>query len=143
MLRKGLTALKVIDPAKVKGAKSKDKNLRPVARLFDEAGREVKIFGTDAPVIISFQIGDIIAVRDNQNVNAGDIIAKKPQESMKTRDITGGLPRVAELFEARIPKDAGMLAPLSGTITFQKETKGKHKIKILALMMVSMWNVGK
>ncbi|RTK99551.1 MAG: DNA-directed RNA polymerase subunit beta', partial [Proteobacteria bacterium] len=129
----GLTALKVIDPAKVKGAKAKDKNLRPVARLLDENGREVKILGSDAPVIISFQIGDIIAVRDGQNVNAGDVLAKKPQESLKTRDITGGLPRVAELFEARVPKDAGMLAPLSGTISFQKETKGKHKVKIIAV----------
>lgn len=129
----GLTALKVIDPNKVKGAKAKDKNLRPIARLLDENGHEVKIFGSDAPVIISFQIGDIIAVRDGQTVNAGDVLAKKPQESLKTRDITGGLPRVAELFEARIPKDAGMLAPLSGTITFQKETKGKHKVKIIAV----------
>ncbi len=128
----GLTALKVIDPSKVKGARSKDKSLRPIARLLDETGNEVRIFGSDAPVIISFQIGDIITVRDEQNVNAGDVMAKKPQESLKTRDITGGLPRVAELFEARIPKDAGMLAPLSGTIAFQKETKGKHKVKIIA-----------
>ena len=129
----GLTALKVIDPSKVKGSKTKDKNIRPIARLYDENGQEIKIFGTDAPVIISFQIGDIIAVRDGQTVSAGDVLAKKPQESMKTRDITGGLPRVAELFEARIPKAAGMLAPLSGTISFLKETKGKHKVKIIAV----------
>jgi DNA-directed RNA polymerase subunit beta' len=128
----GLTTLKVIDPAKVKGAKNKDKNLRPIARLFDKDGGEVKISGTDTPVIISFQIGDIITVRDTETVHAGDIIAKKPQESLKTRDITGGLPRVAELFEARIPKDAGMLSPISGIISFQKETKGKHKVKIVA-----------
>ncbi|MDQ5919993.1 MAG: DNA-directed polymerase subunit beta [Pseudomonadota bacterium] len=128
----GLTALKVIDPAKVKGTKTKDRNLRPIARLFDEHGNEVKISGTETPVIISFQIGDIITVRDGEMVHAGDVIAKKPQESLKTRDITGGLPRVAELFEARIPKDAGMLSPTSGIITFQKETKGKHKVKIVA-----------
>jgi DNA-directed RNA polymerase subunit beta' len=128
----GLTALKVIDPNKVKGIRAKDKNLRPMARLLDESGNEIRVFGSDAPVMISFQIGDIITVRDEQMVNAGDVIAKKPQESMKTRDITGGLPRVAELFEARIPKDAGMLAPLSGTVVFQKETKGKHKIRITA-----------
>ena len=129
----GLTTLKVIDPAKVKGAKAKDKALRPVARLYDSKGKEVKMYGTDSPVLISFQIGDIITVRDSQEVQAGDIVAKKPQESLKTRDITGGLPRVAELFEARIPKDAGMLSPISGTISFQKETKGKHKVKILAV----------
>ena len=128
----GLTALKVIDPIKVKGTKAKSKNLRPVARLVDESGKEIKIQGTDASVVISFQIGDIILVKDNQRIHAGDIIAKKPQESLKTRDITGGLPRVAELFEARIPKSAGMLAPSSGIITFQKETKGKHKVNILA-----------
>lgn len=128
----GLSTLKVIDPAKVKGAKTKDKNLRPIARLYDATGAEVKISGTDTPVIISFQIGDIITVRDAQVVHAGDVIAKKPQESLKTRDITGGLPRVAELFEARIPKDAGMLSPTSGIITFQKETKGKHKVKIVS-----------
>lgn len=85
----GLTTLKVIDPAKVKGAKTKDRNLRPIARLYDTKGKEVKITGTDTPVIISFQIGDIITVRDAEIVHAGDIIAKKPQESLKTRDITG------------------------------------------------------
>lgn len=126
----GLTTLKVIDPAKLRGIKARDKNSRPIARLLDEKGHEINIHGTKTPVIISFQIGDIITVRDNQTVSAGDIIARKPQESLKTRDITGGLPRVAELFEARIPKDAGMLSPLSGIISFEKETKGKQKIKI-------------
>lgn len=129
----GLTTFKVIDPAKVKGVKAKDKSLRPIARLYDKAGKEIRISGTDTPVIISFQIGDIIAVRDGQKVHAGDTIARKPQESLKTRDITGGLPRVAELFEARVPKDSGMLSPMSGTILFQKETKGKHKVKIVAV----------
>ncbi|MFN8769559.1 MAG: DNA-directed RNA polymerase subunit beta' [Neisseriaceae bacterium] len=129
----GLTTLKVIDPAKVKGAKAKDKALRPIARLYDSDNREVKMHGTESPVLISFQIGDIITVRDGQEVQAGDVVAKKPQESFKTRDITGGLPRVAELFEARVPKDAGMLSPISGTLSFQKETKGKHKVKIIAV----------
>ena len=128
----GLTTLKVIDSSKIKGTKNKDKNVRPIARLYDKDGKEVKISGTETPVIISFQIGDIITVRDTETVHAGDVIAKKPQESLKTRDITGGLPRVAELFEARIPKDAGMLSPISGVISFQKETKGKHKVKIAA-----------
>jgi DNA-directed RNA polymerase subunit beta' len=129
----GLNTLKVIDPGKVKGVKTKDRNLRPMARLFDMNGKEVRIYGTDSPVLISFQIGDIITVKDSQIVHAGDVVAKKPQESLKTRDITGGLPRVSELFEARIPKDAGMLSPISGVISFQKETKGKRKVKISAV----------
>jgi DNA-directed RNA polymerase subunit beta' len=129
----GLNTLKVIDPGKVKGIKAKDRNLRPMARLFDLDGKEVRIQGTDSLVLISFQIGDIITVKDAQLVHAGDVVAKKPQESLKTRDITGGLPRVAELFEARVPKDAGMLSPISGIISFQKETKGKRKVKISAV----------
>ena len=129
----GLTTLKVIDPSKVRGVKTKEKNIRPIARLYDSKGAEIKALGTDTPVLITFQIGDIIIVRDGSTVQAGDVIAKKPQESLKTRDITGGLPRVAELFEARIPKDAGMLAPISGTISYQKETKGKHKVKIASV----------
>ncbi len=129
----GLTTLKVIDPAKVKGIKTKDKTLRPIARLYDSDNEEIKMHGANTPVLISFQIGDIITVRDGGEVHAGDVIAKKQQESLKTRDITGGLPRVAELFEARIPKDAGMLAPISGTTSFQKETKGKHKVKIISV----------
>ncbi|MEN9391638.1 MAG: DNA-directed polymerase subunit beta, partial [Pseudomonadota bacterium] len=128
----GLSTLKVIDPSKVKGARTRVKDLRPLTRLYDEKGKEVRIDGTDKPVIISFQVGDIITVKDGDAVHAGDVIARKPQESLKTRDITGGLPRVAELFEARIPKDAGMLAPISGVINFLKETKGKHKLKIVA-----------
>jgi len=126
----GLTTLKVIDPAKVKGARARDKNSHPIAHILDEKGKQINITGTKTPVAISFQIGDIITVRDSQAVATGDVIARKPQESLKTRDITGGLPRVAELFEARSPKDAGMLSPLSGIVTFQKETKGKHKIKV-------------
>ncbi len=125
----GISNLKVMDSSK---AKISNKNLRPMARLLDKDGNEVKITGTDSSVIISFQVGDIITVEDGQEVSIGDIIAKKPQESLKTRDITGGLPRVAELFEARIPKDAGMLSPVSGIINFMKETKGKNKIKIVS-----------
>ena len=128
----GISNLKVIDSSKIKVSKSKDKNLRPMTRLLDSNDKEVKIAGTESSVIISFQVGDIIFVENGQEVSVGDIIAKKPQESLKTRDITGGLPRVAELFEARIPKDAGMLSPLSGIINFMEETKGKHKIKIVS-----------
>jgi DNA-directed RNA polymerase subunit beta' len=70
---------------------------------------------------------------DGQPVSVGDILARIPQESAKTRDITGGLPRVAELFEARTPKDAGMLAEFTGTVSFGKDTKGKQRLVITDL----------
>ena len=79
---------------------------------------------------ITFHVGSLITVRDGQQVAVGDILARIPQESSKTRDITGGLPRVAELFEARSPKDAGMLAEVTGTVSFGKDTKGKQRLVI-------------
>ncbi len=123
----GLTTLVVIDP-KRRGTQSK--GLRPQVKLFSETGEEVKIHGTDHSVAITFQVGSIIAVRDGQIVSVGDVLARIPQESAKTRDITGGLPRVAELFEARSPKDAGMLVEVTGTTSFGKDTKGKQRLVI-------------
>ena len=123
----GLSTLVVIDP-KRKGSQAK--GLRPQVKMLDENGVEVKIVGTDTPVNITFQVGSIITVRDGQDVGVGDVLAKIPQESSKTRDITGGLPRVAELFEARSPKDAGMLAEVTGTVSFGKDTKGKQRLII-------------
>jgi DNA-directed RNA polymerase subunit beta' len=81
-------------------------------------------------VNISFPVGALITVRDGQEVAVGEVLARIPQESQKTRDITGGLPRVAELFEARSPKDAGMLAEVTGTVSFGKDTKGKQRLII-------------
>jgi len=78
-------------------------------------------------------LGCIITVKDGQEVGVGEVIARIPQESSKTRDITGGLPRVAELFEARSPKDAGMLAEVTGTVSFGKDTKGKQRLVITDL----------
>ena len=123
----GLTTLVVIDP-KRRGSQSK--GLRPQVKLLTETGEEVRIHGTDHAVAITFQVGSIIAVRDGQQVSVGDVLARIPQESAKTRDITGGLPRVAELFEARSPKDAGMLAEVTGTVSFGKDTKGKQRLVI-------------
>ncbi len=123
----GLTTLVVIDP-KRRGSQSK--GLRPQVKLLTETGEEVKIHGTDHAVAITFQVGSIITVRDGQQVSVGDVLARIPQESAKTRDITGGLPRVAELFEARSPKDAGMLAEVTGTTSFGKDTKGKQRLVI-------------
>jgi DNA-directed RNA polymerase subunit beta' len=125
----GLSTLVVID-AKRRSTTGATKGVRPQVKLFDESGEEVRIAGTEHAVAITFQVGSLITVKDGQQINVGDILARIPQESAKTRDITGGLPRVAELFEARAPKDAGMLAEHTGTVSFGKETKGKQRLVI-------------
>ena len=124
----GLSTLVVIDPKRRAGAQSK--GLRPQVKLLDGHGKEVKLAGTDQLVNITFQIGAIITVKNGQQVSVGEVLARIPQESSKTRDITGGLPRVAELFEARSPKDAGLLAEITGTVSFGKDTKGKQRLVI-------------
>ena len=122
----GLSTLVVIDP-KRRGA---TKVIRPLVKLIDASGAEVKIPGTDHSVSIGFPIGSLIQVRDGQEVQPGEVLARIPIEGQKTRDIVGGLPRVAELFEARSPKDKGVLAERTGTISFGKETKGKIRLQI-------------
>ena len=104
--------------------------LRPLVHLIDANGNEVKIPGTDHAVTIQLPVGALVTVQDGQEIGQGEVLARIPVESQKTRDITGGLPRVAELFEARSPKDAGMLAEVTGTVTFGKETKGKQRLMI-------------
>jgi DNA-directed RNA polymerase subunit beta' len=127
----GLSTLVVIDNKR--GGKAAVKGLRPVVKLLDESGQEVRVTGSDHTVSIAFQVGSIISVLDGQQVGVGDVLARMPQESAKTRDITGGLPRVAELFEARTPKDASVLAEYTGTIGFGKDTKGKQRLIITDL----------
>lgn len=127
----GLSNLVVIDNKR--GGKSQSKGVRPVVKLLDANGEEVKVTGTEHPVSIAFLVGSIIAVADGQQVREGDVLAKIPLESAKTRDITGGLPRVAELFEARTPKDASILAEFTGTVSFGKDTKGKQRLVITDL----------
>jgi DNA-directed RNA polymerase subunit beta' len=124
----GLSTLVVIDPKRRVGAVTK--GLRPQVKLLDADGKEIKMAGTEASVNITFQIGSIITVKDGQDVGVGEVLARIPQETSKTRDITGGLPRVAELFEARSPKDAGVLAAVTGTVSFGKDTKGKQRLVI-------------
>ncbi len=126
----GLSTLVVIDP-KRRGATTR--NLRPQVKLLNKEGEEVKIANTDHSVTISFPVGALITVRDGQQAGVGEVLARIPQESQKTRDITGGLPRVAELFEARSPKDAGTLAEVTGTVSFGKDTKGKQRLVITDL----------
>ena len=127
----GLSTLVVVDPKRRGSVQAK--GLRPQVKLIDESGQEVKMAGSDVPVNITFQIGSIITVRDGQEVGVGEVLARIPQETSKTRDITGGLPRVAELFEARSPKDAGVLAEVTGTVSFGKDTKGKQRLVITDL----------
>ncbi|MBC5785497.1 DNA-directed RNA polymerase subunit beta' [Ramlibacter sp. USB13] len=122
----GLSTLVVIDPKRRGSAKV----VRPQVKLVDPSGNEVKIPGTDHSVTIAFQVGALIQVRDGQDVGPGEVLARIPVEGQKTRDITGGLPRVAELFEARSPKDKGVLAEMTGTVSFGKETKGKIRLQI-------------
>jgi DNA-directed RNA polymerase subunit beta' len=98
-------------------------------KLLDENGQEVACTAADhgfhrLPGWLDH------SVLDGQQVGVGDVLARMPQESAKTRDITGGLPRVAELFEARTPKDASVLAETTGTISFGKDTKGKQRLVI-------------
>jgi len=123
----GLTSLVVTDP-KQRGSAGKD--LRPMVRLVDNDGNELKIPGTDFVAHYFLPAGAIVALEDGAEVLVGDVVARIPQESSKTRDITGGLPRVADLFEARKPKDPAILAETSGTVGFGKETKGKQRLVI-------------
>jgi len=123
----GLTSRVVIDP-KQRAAAGKD--LRPMVKLLDEDGNELNLAGTDIPARYYLTAGAIVSVADGAQVEVGDILARIPQESSKTRDITGGLPRVADLFEARKPKEPALLAEASGTISFGKDTKGKQRLII-------------
>ncbi len=123
----GLSSYVIIDPKK-RGTAGKD--LRPIAKLVDAKGTDINFGNTDIPAHYALPPGAIVTMDDGAKVDVGDIIARIPQETSKTRDITGGLPRVADLFEARKPKDSAILAEHSGTVSFGKETKGKRRLVI-------------
>ncbi|MGH8175377.1 MAG: DNA-directed RNA polymerase subunit beta', partial [Steroidobacter sp.] len=123
----GLSSTVVMDP---KQRSSSGKDLRPLLRLVNAKGKEVTFANTDIPAVYALPAGAIVSLEDGAKVSVGDVIARIPQESSKTRDITGGLPRVADLFEARKPKDSAILAEYSGTVSFGKETKGKRRLII-------------
>ena len=122
-----LTDMMIMDP-KMRSSGAKD--MRPVVKLVDAKGKELKIPGTDIPAHYPLPPKAVITVSDGAEVKVGDVIARLPQESLKTRDITGGLPRVADLFEARKPKEPAILAEQSGTVSFGKDTKGKQRLVI-------------
>jgi DNA-directed RNA polymerase subunit beta' len=123
----GLSSISVIDPAE-RAASAKE--LRPGVTLLDKKGKELCLPGTNVPAHYFLPANSIISIKDGADLNIGDVIARIPQEGSKTRDITGGLPRVADLFEARKPKEPAILAEISGTVSFGKETKGKRRLVI-------------
>ena len=123
----GLTSISTIDP---KDRPSAGKDTRPAVRLVDDNGEALNLAGTDVPAHYFMEANAILSLEDGAHIEAGDVIARIPQESSKTRDITGGLPRVADLFEARKPKEAAVLAEITGTVSFGKETKGKRRLVI-------------
>ncbi|MGY0635229.1 DNA-directed RNA polymerase subunit beta' [Luteimonas sp. A478] len=123
----GLASREISDP-KRRGSQAKD--LRPIVRIVDKKGNDLNIPGTDLPAQYLLPPRSIVNLQDGDAVAVGDVVAKIPQEASKTRDITGGLPRVADLFEARKPKDPAILAEKSGIVSFGKETKGKQRLVI-------------
>lgn len=126
----GLSSI-VITDAQQRGGFS-GKNLKPMISIVDKQGNDLTLRGGSMPAHYFLPVGAIVNVQDSHSVGVGDIIARIPQESSKTRDITGGLPRVADLFEARKPKDPAILAEISGVVSFGKETKGKRRLLITA-----------
>ncbi|MCB1868353.1 MAG: DNA-directed RNA polymerase subunit beta', partial [Gammaproteobacteria bacterium] len=123
----GISSLVVLDP-KQRPAAGKD--VRPMVKLVDRKGKDLNIAGTDIPAHYFLPPGSVVSFADGAEAQVGDVLARIRQESSKTRDITGGLPRVADLFEARKPKDPAILAEASGTVGFGKDTKGKQRLII-------------
>ncbi|WP_372966311.1 DNA-directed RNA polymerase subunit beta' [Marinobacter sp.] len=122
----GLSTMEVIDP-KERPAAGKD--IRPAIQLLDEAGEELQLPAGGAAIFF-LPANALVSMANGAKVELGDVVARIPQESSKTRDITGGLPRVADLFEARRPKESAILAEISGVVSFGKETKGKKRLVI-------------
>ena len=123
----GLTNIEVMDPQERPAA---GKDTRPAIKLVDDNGEDLLLPGTDLIAQYFLPSHALVSLNDGDRINIGDIIARIPQETSKTRDITGGLPRVADLFEARRPKEPAILAEISGTISFGRETKGKRRLVI-------------
>ncbi|MFD2176954.1 DNA-directed RNA polymerase subunit beta' [Veronia pacifica] len=123
----GLSSMVVLDAAERTGA---GKDMRPTVKLVDAAGNDVMIPGTEMPAQYFLPGKAIVQLEDNALVGIGETLSRIPQESGGTKDITGGLPRVADLFEARKPKEPAILAEITGAVSFGKETKGKRRLII-------------
>jgi len=123
----GFESLQVLD---VKQRSAAGADLRPTVLLVDDEGKELTLPGTEIPAQYALPAGAMLNIIDGVRIEVGDVIARLPQESSKTRDITGGLPRVADLFEARRPKESSILAEQSGVVSFGRETKGKQRVVI-------------
>jgi DNA-directed RNA polymerase subunit beta' len=123
----GLTSISIIDPNDRNAA---GKELKPMISLTDKKGKELIFPNSTVPAHYPLPANASINVIDGDTIDIGQIIARIPQEAGGTKDITGGLPRVADLFEARKPKDPAILAEITGTVTLGKETKGKLRLVI-------------
>ncbi|KTD00062.1 DNA-directed RNA polymerase subunit beta' [Legionella geestiana] len=123
----GLSNIVVTD---AKQRSSSGKEYRPLVKLVSDSGEDILLAGTNVAAQYYLPVDAIINFEDNAVVGVGDVIAKIPQERSKTRDITGGLPRVADLFEARKPKDSAVMAEKTGVVSYGKETKGKRRLII-------------
>ncbi len=123
----GLSSIVIMDPSERPAA---GKDIRPAIALVDGKGKEITLPNTNVSAHYFLQANAILMLEDSASVKVGDVIARIPQEGSKTRDITGGLPRVADLFEARKPKEPAILAEISGVVGFGKETKGKRRLVI-------------
>jgi len=123
----GLSSISVMEAGERPTA---GKDIRPAVTLVNDKGEELTLAGTNVPAHYFLPAMAMVNLEDGARVEVGDIIARIPQEGSKTRDITGGLPRVADLFEARKPKEPAILAEISGTVSFGKETKGKRRLII-------------
>ncbi len=123
----GLSSIEVIDP---KDRPAAGKDIRPAIELLDENGNELTLPNTNNPAQYFLPANALVSVKDSEKVEIGSVIARMPQQSSGNKDITGGLPRVADLFEARKPKEPAILAETSGVVSFGKETKGKKRLVI-------------
>ncbi|HFL8824437.1 MAG TPA: DNA-directed RNA polymerase subunit beta' [Candidatus Azoamicus sp. OHIO1] len=123
----GLSNIIVIDSTQ---SNTSSKNIKPMIKIVNKDNKDLLLPDINLPAIYFLSPGTVINVENKQNINIGDIIARIPQETSKIKDITGGLPRVSDLFETRKPKEAAILAEISGIISFGKETKGKRRLII-------------
>ncbi|WP_458526026.1 DNA-directed RNA polymerase subunit beta' [Onishia taeanensis] len=123
----GLSSIEVIESA-ARPAAGRDK--RPMIMLADDAGQHIALPGSNTPVQYLLPGKAIVSIENGASVGVGEVVARIPVEATGNKDITGGLPRVADLFEARKPKESAILAEISGVLSFGKETKGKRRLTI-------------